>query len=132
MSRPFMLLLLMFPLLAGCSEAQSYDINCPLMWPSNPAVVKLPYEETLNKGGLRLSIVAIPGRTDAVQVVAKMSGFYESPVVEWTQEGCSTKKIPLDNGLERYDFEFNELRSAEGAVSEVKLSVVSRAKCGPR
>jgi hypothetical protein len=132
MARPLVRSLSLCLLLCGCGDTHRYDINCPLMWPDNPIVVKLPYQEMLNKGGLRLSIRAIPGRTDAVQVVAKMSGFYESPVVEWTQEGCSTKKLPLDKELERYDFEFHELRAAEDSVAEVKLSVVFRSKSGSR
>ena len=132
MARPFMRVLLVALLLAGCGDTHSYDLNSPLMRPDDPPIVKLPYDDTLNKGGLRLSILAIPGRTDAVQVVARMSGFYESPVVEWTQEGCSTKMLPLDNGLERYDFEFHELRPSGDAVAEVKLCVVHRSKSGPR
>ena len=129
MARTLATVLSLCLLLAGCGEANPYDLNSPLM----SAVVKLPYdEEALNKGALHISIRPIPGRTDAVHVTAKMSGFYESPVVEWTQEGCSTKKLPLDKGLESYDFEFLELRPSEDAVSEVKLAIVYRCKSGPR
>src|SRR5258708_2958664 len=104
MTRPFLFTLALCFVFAGggCNDHSSYDLNIPLMIP-DPAVVKLPYEETLNKGGLRISVRAIPGRIDAVQVVAKMSGFYESPTLEWMQEDCSVKKLPLDRGLERYD-----------------------------
>ena len=118
--------------LIRCDAVNSYDINCPLIGPSNPAVVKLPYKESLNKGELNISIEPIAGRTDAVQVTARLHGFYESPVIEWTQVGCSTKKVPLDNGLERYDFEFLDLRPSKDEVGEVKLAIVFRCKSGSR
>ena len=115
--------------LTGCGEANPYDLNAPLI---KNTLVKLPYEETLNKGGLRISLQSIPGRTDAIRAEAKMYGFYESPTVKWMQEGCSVRMLSLDKGLERYDFEFSELRSSNNAVTEVKISIVSRAKSGPR
>lgn len=130
MARPVLLGLSLL-LLTSCDGSYQYDITCTLIRPESPGV-KLPYEETLNKGDLRLSIRAVPGRTDAVRVVAKMCGFYESPTVEWIQEGYSTKRLPLDKGLERYDFEFSEFRHSNGVVTEVKLAVTFRSKSGSR
>jgi hypothetical protein len=125
-------LLLLALLLTGCSDGFQYDINCPLIYGGNPAVLRLPYAELLNKGGLQLSIRAIPGRTDAVRVVAEMWEGQTYPTVEWTQEGCSTKKLPLENGRSRYDIEFHELRPKGDKVVEVKVSITYRAKSGPR
>jgi len=113
----------------GCGDG--YDTACPLFRPET-TVVQLPYEDTLNKGQLRITIKAIPGRTDAVQVKADMQGFYERPCVEWTQEGCSVKRLPLDKGLERYDIDFLEMHSSAGAVSQVKLAVLYKFKSGRR
>jgi len=61
-----------------------------------------------------------------------MTGFYEKPSVEGTQEGCSVKRLPLDNGLERYDIAFLEMHTFDGIVSDVKLSIVYKAKGGSR
>jgi hypothetical protein len=129
------LLLLCLPL-AGCGGKarpydSNYDINGSLLG-DNPIFVKLPYEETLDSGGLRISIRPIPGRKNAVRVKAEMSGFEESPVVEWTQEGCSTNFLLLDKGAQRYDVQFLELHPSKDGVSEVKLAIFSRSKIGQR
>ncbi len=121
---------------AGCGgrPGSEYEVECPLVWPGHPTVINLPYEKTLNNGYLRLSIRAIPDRTDAVQVVAMLTdgSFRELPAVEWTQEGCGMKKIELNKGRAVYDFDFLELCPSGDAVREVKMRIVYRAKLGLR
>lgn len=112
----------------ACMSCGQYDINSPLL----SDVVKLPYHQALNKGRLWLTIEPISGRADAVRVIAKMQGFYESPTAEWTQDSRSVKRLSLDGGLECYDIEFLEFGSGGEAVSEVRISVVGRSKSGPR
>jgi hypothetical protein len=116
-------------LFIGCGGPdEQYDLSMPLLQKSVP----VPFEGTFNKGCFRIQIKPISGRTDAVEVKAHMHGFYESPSVEWIQEGCSLKKLPLDNGLERYDIEFIEIQASGQIVTKVKLSIVNKVKTGPR
>jgi hypothetical protein len=134
MTRILVLPAFLLILLTGCDRKRGfeYDVNCPLVWPGNPTEVKLPYEQALNNGNFHLSIRPIADRTDAVQVVAKMSGGHEPQVVEWTQEGCGAKKIELNKGYAIYDFDFLDFFPSGDAVGEIKMRVIYRAKLGLR
>jgi len=105
----------------GCGP--DYDSAVERM---SPTYVSLPYHERIVPADAFLDIKPIPGRTDAVRVETKLPTENGLVQLEWTQEGCSVKKIPVDYGRCRYDFAFEEMRFSGDEVSEVKLSVVCR------
>jgi hypothetical protein len=110
-------------LIVGCGTSTEYGSTCVYL---RNRVVRLPWQERLGTENVGVDIRAIPGRTDAVQVKADLFGYNGYTHVEWIQEGCSEKQFPIDFGAQRWDFSFLEMRAAEDAVSEVKLSIVVR------
>jgi hypothetical protein len=127
MFRPFLGLLALC-LMVGCEKGNSDSTEEVF----HSSFVPLPYKKVYGKGEASIDIQAIPGRTDAVQVKARVWRNAGDPIMEWTQEGCSVKQIPTSDESGIYDFSILEMRSSDNAVSEVRLSIVKRYKSGPR
>jgi hypothetical protein len=114
-----------FPLFLVGSLATGCGLREDAFQLSPPEKVKLPFRHNNDKGGLLLTIEAIPNRSDAVRVRAHCDGVPSEQSKEWTQEGKGSVKLQF-RGNTAYHVDIGAMRSQNGIVTEVEIGI--RAK----
>lgn len=102
----------------GCAREDAFQLE-------GPEKVKLPFRHNYDKGGLLLTIEAIPDRSDAVKICAHCDGRPSEESKEWTQQGKGSVKLVF-RGNTIYHVDIEAMHAQGGIVSEVEVGI--RAK----